>query len=71
LRGHQLEGLQLRTLKWEMVPMEIESQQCAFYRDSQSFPEGSIDFDCGLLMRGLPHEWHKLTDIPELAMSDR
>ena len=71
LRGDELEGLQLRALKWEMAPMEIESQHCAFYSDPQRFPSGSLEFDCGLLMRGLPHEWHQLTDIPELAVSDR
>jgi hypothetical protein len=71
LRGDELEGLQLKMLKWEMVPMEIESQHCAFYADSQRFPAGSLDFDCGLLMRGLPHEWHQLTDIPEMAVNER
>ena len=71
LRGAELEGLQLKMLSWEMVPMEVESQHCAFYSDSQRFPAGSLTFDCGLLMRGLPHEWHQLSDIPELATSDR
>jgi uncharacterized protein YqjF (DUF2071 family) len=70
LRGDELEGLQLKTLKWAMVPMQIESQQCAFYSDPQRFPAGSIEFDCGLLMRGLPHEWHQMTDIPELAAKE-
>ena len=71
LRGGELEGLQLKTLKWAMVPMDVESQHCAFYSDSQRFPAGSIEFDCGLLMRGLPHEWHQITDIPELATNER
>jgi hypothetical protein len=71
LRGDKLEGLQLKMLKWEMAPMEIESQHCAFYSDLQRFPAGSVEFDCGLLMRGLPHEWHQLTDIPELAVNER
>jgi hypothetical protein len=71
LSGDELEGLQLKMLKWEMVPIEIESQQCAFYADPQRFPSGSIAFDCGLLMRGLPHEWHQLRDIPELAVNAR
>jgi hypothetical protein len=68
LRGNELEGLQLKTLKWEMSPLEIESQHSAFYSNSQRFPAGSLDFDCGLLMRGIPHEWHQLTDIPELTV---
>jgi hypothetical protein len=38
-------------LKWDMVPMEIESQYCAFYSDSERFPAGTLEFDCGLLMR--------------------
>jgi len=67
LRGDELEGLQLKTLKWEMAPLEIESQHSAFYSDSLRFPAGSLEFDCGLLMRGIEHEWHQLTDIPELA----
>jgi Uncharacterized conserved protein (COG2071) len=67
LRGNELEGLQLKTLRWEMKPMEVETQRCAFYLDSSRFPQGSVEFDCGLLMQGLPHEWHQITDVPELA----
>jgi hypothetical protein len=67
LRGDELEGLQLKTLAWQMTPLEIESQHSAFYSDSQRFPAGSLDFDCALLMRGIPHEWRQLTDIPELT----
>jgi hypothetical protein len=71
LRGDELEGLQLKTLKWAMVPMDVESQHCVFYSNSRRFPAGSIGFDCGLLMRGLPHEWHQITDVPELATNER
>jgi len=71
LRGDELEGLQLKMLSWEMVPMEIESQHCAFYSDLNRFPAGSLEFDCGLLMRGLPHEWRQLTDTLELAANER
>src|ERR1700722_17627537 len=39
-RGDELEGLQLKMIKWEMVPMAIESQHCAFYADPQRFPAG-------------------------------
>jgi hypothetical protein len=67
LRGDRVEGLQLRTLRWEMEPLEIEEQNCAFYMDSLRFPAASVSFDSALLMRGLPHEWHEIKDIPELA----
>jgi hypothetical protein len=29
--------------------------------------EGIIALDGAVLMRGIPHEWHELRDIPELA----
>ena len=67
LRGDELEGLQLKTPKWAMTPLEIESQRCAFFSDAKRFPAGSIEFDCALLMRGVPHEWHQIADVPELA----
>jgi len=67
LSGEALEGLQLKTLKWEMTPLEVDSQHASFYSDPLRFPTGSLEFDCGLLMRGIEHEWHQLTDIPELA----
>jgi len=67
LQGDSVEGLQLRTLRWEMEPLEIEEQNCAFYQDALRFPTDSITFDSALLMRGLPHEWHEIKDIPELA----
>jgi hypothetical protein len=54
-------------LKCEMTPMDVESQHAAYYADRDRFPAGSIEFDSGMLMRGLPHEWHQLTDVPELA----
>ncbi len=57
----------LETLRWEMQPLAVESQHCRFYADTARFPAGSIAFDSALLMRGLPHEWHEITDIPELA----
>ena len=71
LSGDELEGLQLKILNWEMAPMAVDSQHSAFYSDPQHFPPGSIEFDSGFLMRGLPHEWHQISDIPELAVSTR
>jgi len=67
LSGDELEGMQLKIFRWEMTPLQVGSQHAAFYSDPLRFPAGSIEFDCGLLMRGIEHEWHQLTDIPELA----
>ena len=67
LKGDRLEGLQLKTLRWEMHPLELDRQECAFYADPNRFPPGSTIFDSALLMRGLPHQWHEITDIPDLV----
>jgi hypothetical protein len=67
LKGETLEGIQLQTLAWEMTPLQVSRVRCSFFEDSSKFPPGSVTFDCALLMRGIPHEWHELQEIPELA----
>jgi hypothetical protein len=67
LRGRRLEGMRLRTLRWEMEPLRVEEVHATFFADERRFPRASAQFDCGLLMRGLPHEWHALDEVPELA----
>jgi hypothetical protein len=67
LKGDQLEGMQLRTTVWNMEPLIVERVASAFYDDTERFPKGSIGLDGAVLMRGIPHEWHELDDVPELA----
>ena len=67
LRGDKLEGMQLRTLQWSLQPLGVESVESAYYSNEARFPAGSIEFDCGLVMRGVPHQWHELRDVPEMA----
>lgn len=67
IRGDRLEGLQLRSLKWEMTPLQVESVRAAFF---ESLPSGSARLDGAVLMRGIPHEWHELRHVPELAGLD-
>lgn len=67
LRGGNLEGMQLRTLAWTMASLEVGTAHAAFFQRAGRFPLGSVAFDCGLMMRGIPHEWHELDDVPELA----
>lgn len=38
--------------------------QSSFFEDAASFPAGTIQFDCALLMRDIPHEWHSEPDLP-------
>lgn len=67
MRGDQLEGMQLKTLRWEMSPLDVDLKYSAFFSDESKFPAGSIEFDSGLIMRGIPHKWHELDDVPEMA----
>ena len=67
LRSGRLDGLRLQTLEWNMSPLRITRWSSAFFQDERQFPPGSVHFDCALLMRGIPHEWHEISEIPELA----
>jgi hypothetical protein len=42
----------------------VDLVESSFFDDRTRFPEGSIAFDCALLMRDLAHEWHAR---PQLA----
>jgi hypothetical protein len=59
LRGDTVEGMELKTSHWSLTPLSVQLNKVAFYGDTGRFPEGSIEFDCGLIMRGIPHEWHE------------
>jgi hypothetical protein len=34
-----------------------EQARSTYFADPALFPPGSITFDCGLVMRNIPHEW--------------
>ena len=67
LRRDELEGIQLQTLCWQMESLEVEQVKASFFADTARFPGGSVEFDSALLMRGVPHQWHELNEVPELA----
>jgi hypothetical protein len=52
------DGLELRSLAWHVQPLEVGRVESSFFGDRTLFPEGSVEFDCALLMRGIEHEWH-------------
>ena len=52
------DGLELRSFSWEVCPLEVRRVESSFFGDRTLFPEGSVEFDCALLMRGIEHEWH-------------
>jgi len=54
---NEFEGLELKTMNWEVSLLEVESVQSSFFEDESIFPTGSVKFDNALLMRDIEHEW--------------
>jgi hypothetical protein len=54
----EYDGLELRTLNWEVQPLSVERIESSFFENRKLFPAGSVEFDCALLMRNIEHEWH-------------
>jgi hypothetical protein len=52
------DGLELQSFSWQVQPLAVERVESSFFDDRTLFPQGSVEFDCALLMRGIDHEWH-------------
>ncbi len=52
------DGLELRTLGWKVEPLSVERVSSSYFDGGTLFPQGSVEFDCALLMRNVEHEWH-------------
>jgi hypothetical protein len=63
----RLEGIRLTSQVWTMEPLRVEAVASSFFDDRRRFPEESIGLDGAVLMRSIPHQWHELDDVPELA----
>lgn len=63
----RLDGLLLRTLEWRVRALNVTQVDSSFFSDNSRFPQGSIKFDHGLIMRDLKHEWHKVQDLFSLT----
>ena len=57
-RPGEFDGLELESFTWQVRPLAVERVESSFFADRSLFPPGSVEFDCGLLMRGIDHEWH-------------
>jgi hypothetical protein len=59
-RGGRLEGLELRSGSWRAEALQVERIESSFFADTRRFPPGSVELDCALLLRDLPHQWRAL-----------
>ncbi|NUQ65784.1 MAG: DUF2071 domain-containing protein [Pirellulales bacterium] len=64
-RRGQYDGLELRTSSWKVEPLEVTRVASSYFDDRSRFPEGSIRFDCALLMRGVSHQWRGMEPLCE------
>lgn len=52
-KGGNLEQMELKTLEWNMTPLEVHSCRAPFYQS-----RWPVELDGALIMRRLAHEWH-------------
>lgn len=64
--GTYLDGLVLETQAWSVAPFRVDRVRSSYFGNRELFPEGSIEFDCALIMRNIPHVWHS---APELRVA--
>jgi hypothetical protein len=57
-RSGAFDGLELRTLRWQVEPLAVTHVESSFFADRALFPTDSAAFDSALLMRHIAHEWH-------------
>ena len=56
--SNQLDGLLLETYDWRVQALDVSEIQSSVFDDRENFPQGTIEFDHALLMRGIEHQWH-------------
>jgi hypothetical protein len=61
--GSRLDGVVLKTENWKVEPLSIEEARSTYFGNPEMFPPGSITFDCGLIMRNIPHEWEAAREM--------
>jgi Uncharacterized conserved protein (COG2071) len=61
--GVRLDGIRLKTFSWKVEPLDVRHVHSSYFADQTKFPEGTVSFDCALLMRNIEHEWHSEQDL--------
>ena len=63
----RFDGLELRTLTWNMAPFEVNEIASSFFEDALRFSPGNATFDSALVMRAIEHEWRACAPICSAA----
>jgi hypothetical protein len=64
--GKTLEGMQLITKEWVVNPLKMTLADSAFYMDQSKWPNGTVELDCGLIMRDIKHQWQEMDKVPAM-----
>jgi hypothetical protein len=56
-------GMELCSLHWSVAPLAIDDAFSSYFSDQLRFPQGTVEVDCALIMRGIEHEWHSRPDL--------
>jgi hypothetical protein len=67
--GQRLDGVRLRTRVWSVETLDVDWVVSTYFADRRRFPPGSLEHDCTLVMRDVPHEWHPVPE-PCVAAGD-
>lgn len=59
----KFDGLELKCNNWHVEALAVDEIQSTYFENESQFPAGSVEFDCGLLMRNIDHEWHGRPDL--------
>ncbi len=59
----RFDGMKLHCQQWQVRPLTVEHVESSFFQDPTRFPPGSVEFDCGLVMHDIRHEWHGREDL--------
>jgi hypothetical protein len=59
----RFDGLTLETSAWRVEPATVVEAHSSFFDDTSTFPAGSAEIDCALVMRRVPVTWRALEPL--------
>ncbi len=63
----EFDAIELKAVEWSMEPLKVRESYSAYFSDTSKFPEGSVEFDSAMIMRGLKHSWVSRSNLCELC----